>query len=74
MNRIKFGGESILLSPFVYGIGLGAKTLAKRGKELALSSSKIEERLDKLASFFRFRGEKPIELALASNRLKSKDQ
>ena len=33
LNRLKFGSESVLLTPFVYGIGVGAKTLAKRGKE-----------------------------------------
>ena len=65
MNRVKFGGESILITPFVYGIGAGAKALAKRGKELAYSNSKIERGLDKLASVFRFRGSKPAEVAVA---------
>ena len=63
VNRFKFGSESLLVTPFVYGIGAGAKTLAKRGKELAYSSSKIERGLDKLASVFRFRGTKPEEIA-----------
>ena len=52
-NRLRFAGESIFLTPFVYGVGAAAKTLAKRGKELAYSSSKIEKGLDKLASAFR---------------------
>ena len=41
MNRFKFAGESVFVTPFVYGIGTGAKTLAKKGKELAYSNSKI---------------------------------
>ena len=65
INRFKFGSESLLVTPFVYGIGAGAKTLAKRGKELAYSNSKIERGLDKLASAFRFRGTKPEEIAKA---------
>jgi len=65
INRFKFGSESLLVTPFVYGIGAGAKSLAKRGKELAYSNSKIERGLDKLASAFRFRGTKPEEIAKA---------
>ena len=42
LNRIKFGAESTLLTPFVYGVGASAKLLAKKGKELAYSSSQIE--------------------------------
>ena len=72
LNRVKFGSESLLLTPFVYGIGAGAKTLAKRGKELAYSSSKIEKGLDKLASAFRFRGTKPEEIALAKQTQKAR--
>ena len=49
LNRIKFGSESVLLSPFVYGVGKSAKALAK-GKELAYSS-RLERALDKLASY-----------------------
>jgi hypothetical protein len=68
LNRLKFGSESILLTPFVYGVGAGAKALAKRGKELAYSSSKIEKGLDKLGSVFRFRGTKPQEIALSKQQ------
>jgi len=53
LNRLKFGTESALLAPFVYGIGAGVKQLATRGKELAYSSSRIEKALDKLAASFR---------------------
>ena len=42
----------MLLSPFVYGVGKSAKALAKRGKELAYSSSRLEKALDKLASLY----------------------
>jgi hypothetical protein len=65
LNRLKFGTESALLAPFVYGIGAGVKQLATRGKELAYSSSRIEKALDKLAASFRFRGTKPEEVAVA---------
>ncbi|MDB9910536.1 hypothetical protein OAC88_00155 [Flavobacteriaceae bacterium] len=71
-NRLKFGSESILLTPFVYGVGAGAKALAKRGKELAYSSSKIERGLDKLGSVFRFRGTKPEEIAKSKQTQKAR--
>src|SRR5210317_731724 len=71
-NRLKFGSESLLVTPFVYGIGAGAKALAQRGKELAYSSSKIERGLDKLGSVFRFRGTKPEEIALAKQTQKAR--
>ena len=71
-NRLRFAGESIFLTPFVYGVGAAAKTLAKRGKELAYSSSKIEKGLDKLASAFRFRGTKPEEVAIAKQQQKAR--
>jgi hypothetical protein len=72
LNRIKFGSESLLLTPFVYGVGAGAKIVAKEGKRLAYSSSKIEKGLDKLASVFRFRGTKPEEIALAKQTQKAR--
>ena len=72
MNRVKFGSESIILTPFVYGLGASAKALAKRGKELAYSSSRLEKGLDKLASVFRFRGTKPAEVATAKQQQKAR--
>jgi hypothetical protein len=72
LNRLKFGTESILLAPFVYGIGQSAKFLAKRGKEAAYSSSKLARGLDKLASIFRFRGTKPQEIAAAKQQQKAR--
>src|SRR6056300_715006 len=65
LNRLKFGSESALLAPFVYGGGQAIKALATRGKELAYSNSMIARGLDRLASAFRFRGTKPEEIAKA---------
>ena len=70
MNRAKFGAESIFLTPFVYGTGVAAKALLKRGKELAYSSSAIARGLDKFAAAFRFRGTKPQEVAEAKKTQK----
>ena len=47
MNRVKFGTESLLVTPFAYGVGTTIKTLAKRGKDLAYSSSKFERFINK---------------------------
>ena len=55
MNRAKFGAESIFLTPFVYGTGVAAKALAKRGKELAYNSGIFNQALDKFGAAFRFR-------------------
>ncbi len=67
-NRFKFGSESVFVTPFVYGIGAGAKTLAKQGKELAYSSSKIARALDKFGATFRPRGSKPKDVFLSKMR------
>ena len=47
MNRIKFGSESLLITPFVYGVGKSAKLLANKGKDLAYSNSQFARWLDK---------------------------
>ena len=52
MNRFKFGSESIFLTPFVAGVGKGAKALATRGQELAYSNSRFERFIAKIASSF----------------------
>jgi len=52
-NRLKFGSESLFITPVVAGVGKGAKALATRGKDLAFSNSKIDRALDKLAGAFR---------------------
>ncbi len=65
LNRLRFGSESLALTPFVYGTGKFIGALAKQGKHLAYSDSAIERAVDKFASVFRFRGSKPIEQAVA---------
>tara|TARA_R110000765_G_scaffold267554_1_gene366611 strand:- start:47 stop:4072 length:4026 start_codon:yes stop_codon:yes gene_type:complete len=62
MNRLKFGGESIATTPFVYGVFSGSKALLNRGRELAYSSSKLERFFDKIGQAFRPRGPKPQEI------------
>ena len=52
MNRFKFGSESLFLTPFVAGVGKGAKALATRGQELAYSNSRFERFIAKIASSF----------------------
>ncbi len=62
LNRLKFGFESLLITPFVYGAGVGLKALATRGKELAYSNSLLERFFDKIGSTVRARGAKPQEI------------
>ena len=50
LNRVKFGSESLLVVPFVAGVGKSAKLLATQGKELAYSSSRFNRALAKIAS------------------------
>ena len=47
MNRIKFGTESLFVTPVVYGVGKTAKLLGQRGKELAYSKSAFQRAIDK---------------------------
>ena len=47
MNRLRFGTESLFITPAVYGVGKTAKLLAQRGKELAYSESKFQRAIDK---------------------------
>jgi len=53
LNRLKFGSESILITPVVYGVGKSAKLLAQQGRELAYSNSRFKRFLDKVASTVR---------------------
>ena len=76
MNRFKFGSESLLLTPFVYGAGKGFSMLAKQGREMAYSDSQFARAFDTLGSWFRPRGALPQEQFLskeASNVLKNVD-
>ena len=77
LNRLKFGTESIFITPFVYGVGAGGKALAKRGKDLAYSDSAFERWVDKyIGSPFRPRGDLPTEVfeaEMAKAGLKARD-
>ena len=72
LNRLKFGSESIVLTPIVYGTGVGIKALATRGKELAYSNKALEKAFDKIGSFFRPRGAKPEEVFLSQRAEKGR--
>jgi len=77
LNRLKFGSESLFITPFVFGVGKGAKALATRGKELAYSNSVFERWIDKyIGSPFRPRGDLPQEVfesEMAKAGLKARD-
>ena len=62
MNRVKFGSESLLLTPFVYGVGRGVKSLASGGERAAVSNSKFDRVVDKFAGAFRPRRNLPQEV------------
>ncbi len=48
MNRVKFGADSVMYFPFIFGGVKAVGKVATYGKELALSSSKINKSIDKL--------------------------
>jgi len=77
MNRFKFGTESLLVTPFAFGVGATAKSLAKRGKDLAYSSSQFERFIDKyIRAPFSPRGNLPDEVfksEMLKQGLKTKD-
>jgi hypothetical protein len=77
LNRLKFGSESLLITPAVVGVGKGAKALATRGQELVYSNSKFERWVDKyVGAFFRPRGDLPqevFEAEMQKQGLKSRD-
>jgi len=77
MNRFKFGTESLLVTPFAFGVGATAKSLAKRGKDLAYSSSQFERFIDKyIRAPFSPRGNLPEEVfksEMLKAGLKTKD-
>jgi hypothetical protein len=76
MNRFKFGTESLILTPFVYGAGKGLSMLAEQGRYLGYSDSQLARSFDKIGSWFRPRQAMPEEQFLskeAENALKMKD-
>jgi len=62
LNRVKFGSESILTTPIVYGVGRGLKAAATRGKRIEFSNSQLDKYFNKVFSAFRARGAKPQEI------------
>jgi hypothetical protein len=67
LNRVKFGADSVLYFPFVYGVTKGIGKIAEFGKDLAFSSSKINKAVDEVAGYFRPTSDKPTEMFLAKN-------
>jgi hypothetical protein len=62
INRLKFGAEGILLSGIIGGTGSTIQALAKRGKDLRYTNSRIDKLLDNIASGFRARGKSTEEV------------
>ena len=62
LNRLKFGSESILITPIIYGIGKGIKAAATRGENIEYSNSQLDKTFNKIFSAFRARGAKPQEI------------
>ena len=52
LNRLKFGSESLLITPVVGAVGKSAKALAQKGKELTYSKNRLERYLAKFAEAF----------------------
>ena len=52
MNRIKFGTEGLLITPFIGAVAKGGKALSRRGKDLAFSDSKFDRAVSKIATIF----------------------
>jgi hypothetical protein len=67
LNRVKFGADSVLSFPFVYGATKAIGKVAEFGKELAYSSSKINKTVDEIAGYIRPTSDKPTEIFLAKN-------
>jgi hypothetical protein len=68
LNRAKFGADSVLYFPWVYGVTRLVGKVAKYGKEWAFSSSKINKTLDNAIGFVRPTSNKPEAMFLAKNR------
>ena len=47
MNRVKFGSEALLVTPFAAGVGKGGKAIATKGKDIAYSNSKLDRFFNK---------------------------
>jgi len=67
LNRLKFGADSVMYFPFIYGGTKAVSKVAKYGKDLAFSSSKINKTIDTAAGMVRPTSGKPEAMFLAKN-------
>ena len=67
LNRLKFGADSVLYFPFIYGGTKAIGKVAQYGKDLAFSSSKINKTIDTAAGMVRPTSGKPEAMFLAKN-------
>ena len=74
-NRVKFGAElGFPIVPFIYGVGRVGKLIATGSKNNAYSNSLFERWVDKwIASPFRARGKKPLEVAREVRRAEGRE-
>jgi hypothetical protein len=67
LNRLKFGADSVMYFPFIYGGTKAIGKVAQYGKDLAFSSSKINKTIDTAAGMVRPTSGKPEAMFLAKN-------
>jgi hypothetical protein len=67
LNRLKFGADSVMYFPFIYGGTKAIGKVAQYGKDLAFSSSKINKTIDTAAGIVRPTSGKPEAMFLAKN-------
>ena len=67
LNRVKFGADSVLYFPFIYGATKAIGKVAEFGKDLVYSTSKINKTIDEVAGYVRPTSDKPTEMFLAKN-------
>ena len=67
LNRVKFGADSVLYFPFIYGATKAIGKVAEFGKDLVYSTSKINKTIDEVAGYIRPTSDKPTEMFLAKN-------
>ena len=67
LNRLKFGADSALYFPFIFGGTKAIGKVATYGKDLAFSSSKINKTIDTIAGAVRPTSGKPEAMFLAKN-------
>jgi len=67
LNRLKFGADSVMYFPFIYGGTKAIGKVAQYGKDLAFSSSKINKTIDTAAGMIRPTSGKPEAMFLAKN-------